>query len=93
MNTLSNGAIAVGTEGSWMRFQCAYEFELEKAYEAGVLRLNGSETIPQRAEKMLLALMNRQAVLGESMKAAARACNVKPNEKAVRDYLVAARQF
>ena len=91
MNRLSNGAIAVGTEGSWMRFQAAYEFELEKAYQSGNLRLIGSETIPQRAEKMLIGILEKRAMVGESMKAAAKACGVKPTEKAIREYLISTR--
>lgn len=87
MDHLPNGAIAVGTKGSWMRFQAAYEFELEKAYNAGLLRLVGSETIAQRAERMLVAMMDRKATAGEAMKAAAIACGVKASEKAIVDYL------
>lgn len=91
MNTLSNGSIAVGAEGSWMRLQSAYEFELEKAYQNGILRLIGTETIAQRAEKMLVGLMEKRATAGESMKAAAKACGIKPTEKAIVEYLKQAR--
>lgn len=87
MNRLSNGAIAVGFEGSWMRLQAAYEFELEKAYESGLVRLNGGETIADRAERMLIAMMEGRALPGESMKAAAKACGIKPTEKAIVEYL------
>lgn len=90
MNHLSNGAIAVGTEGSWMRFQAAYEHELEQAHQRGVLRLIGDETIAARAEKMLHGILNRTATMGEAMKAAAIACGVKGTETAIRQYLMQA---
>lgn len=91
-NKLSNGAWAVGFEGSWMRFQVAYEHELQKAYERGILRLIGSETVAQRAEKVMVGIIERTALAGESLKAAAKACGIKANDKAIRDYLVQARQ-
>lgn len=87
MNMLSNGAIAVGFEGSWMRFQAAYEHELDRAYDKGLVRLTAGETIPMRAEKMLHAMLDRTATAGEAMKAAAVACGVKPTEKAITEYL------
>jgi hypothetical protein len=92
MNTLSNGAIAVGSEGSWMRFHAAYEHELEQAYERGIVRLRLNETIAQRTETMMLGIIAKTATAGESMKSAAKACGIKENEKAIRDYLVQARR-
>jgi hypothetical protein len=90
MNTLSNGAIAVGQEGSWMRLQCAYEHELEKALHLGILRLNGSETVADRAAKMLEGILTRTATAGVAMKAAAKVCGINPNETSIRQYLTQA---
>lgn len=92
MNTLSNGSIAVGSEGSWMRFQAAYEYELQQAYEKGIVRLKAEETISTRAITMLEAIIDKRATAGDAMKRAAKACGIKPTEKAIVDYLKAAKR-
>lgn len=87
MNTLSNGALAIGQEGSWMRFHGAYEHELTKALDAGQLRLKPGESVSDRATMMMVAIRDRHATLGGLMTAAALACGVKPTERAIREYL------
>jgi len=87
MNTLSNGAVAVGTEGSWMRLQSAYEHELEKINETGMLLLRDGETVANRAETMLKAVMLGNGNLGPSLQRAAKACGIKPTYTAIRPYL------
>jgi hypothetical protein len=93
MNTLSNGSIAVGAPGSWMRFQAAYEDELYKAIESDPAAystpLNRGE-ISKLARRMLIAAASLKANVSAPMKRAARAIGIKPTMTAISIYLKAA---
>jgi hypothetical protein len=88
MNTLSNGAIAVGSPGSLMRFQTAYEYELTKAVEANPEKYRYTvEEVPSMAIKIVESLAKGNAFISPAIKAAAKACEIKPTALAIRQYL------
>lgn len=86
MNTLSNGAIAVGEEGCEMRFIASYEHELAKAVDEGLTRY-GHKEIPDIARKMIHAVATGEGIIGNAMKAACKSCNIKPNAAAIAAYM------
>lgn len=92
MNTLSNGALCVGSPGSVMRLVSAYEHELEIDWDSGICFAWARECVPQMARKMVKAAALRQAIItkGSAFARAAVACGIKPTERDIQAYLVAA---
>lgn len=91
MNTLSNGALAVGAPGSLMRFQAAYEHELMKAVESKPSEYSyGIDSVPSVAARMVAALAKGNASLSPAIKRAAKACEIKPTTNGIKEYLEAA---
>lgn len=91
MNTLSNGALAVGAPGSLMRFQAAYEHELKKAIESNPSEYAYPvESVPTVAAKMVAAMARGRASLSPAIKRAAKACDIHPTITGIKEYLQAA---
>jgi hypothetical protein len=93
MNTLSNGSLAVGSEGSWMRFQSAYEDELYKAIERSPsdysTPLDRAE-IAKLARKMLIGAAHMNTNLSPSLRKAARSVGAVPTITGISIYLKSA---
>ena len=78
MNTLPNGALAVGAPGSWMRLQAAYE--------------HTANLDSFLAECILHEIRLNNIRPTYNLRRAAIACGIEPTTDAIRAYLIAARK-
>jgi hypothetical protein len=75
-----------------MRLVSAYEHELERDWDAGKCFLWARECVPAMARKMVKAAATKSATIQKdsAFARAAKACGIKPTERDIQAYLVAA---
>jgi hypothetical protein len=75
-----------------MRLLSAYEDELQRDWDAGQCFVWTRDRVPEMARKMIKAASVRQALIpkNSALARAAIACGIKPTERDIQAYIVAA---